>query len=286
MTSVFIFTVVAPCILAILLAVALYFVAQKFKVVEDPRIDDVEKLLPGANCGGCGSAGCRAFAERCVQAKDMEGLFCPVGGNDAMKAIAAHLGRVAAEKAPMVAVLRCAGSPDKRPKINQYDGSASCGVAASLYDGDTGCSYGCLSMGDCVDVCNFGALHMDAQTGLPVVDEGKCTACGACVRKCPKGLFELRNLGPKGRRVFISCRNCDKGAVAKKACSVACIGCSKCAKVCSFEAISIENNVGYIDFLKCKLCRKCVAECPTGSILEVNFPPRKEAVAEEAASLI
>ena len=283
MTSVFIFTVVAPCILAIVLAIALYFVAQKFKVVEDPRIDDVEALLPGANCGGCGSAGCRAFAERCVQAEGMDGLFCPVGGNAAMKSIAERLDRVAADKAPMVAMLRCVGSCDKRPKVNQYDGTSSCVVAASLYDGDTGCGYGCAGLGDCVSVCNFGALQMNTQTGLPVVDEGKCTACGACVRKCPKQLLELRNLGPKGRRIFVGCRNRDKGAVAKKACSAACIGCGKCAKVCAFDAITIENNVAYIDFLKCKLCRKCAAECPTGSILETNFPPRKEAVTEQAA---
>ena len=284
MTSVFLFTVIAPCVLAIVLAIALYFVAQKFKVVEDPRIDDVEALLPGANCGGCGSAGCRAFAERCVQAENMDGLFCPVGGNATMKAVAERLGRVAADKAPMLAVLRCAGSCAKRPKTNQYDGTASCTAAAFLYDGDTGCSYGCIGIGDCVAVCSFGALSMDAQTGLPVVDEAKCSACGACVRKCPKGLFELRNQGPKGRRVFVSCRNRDKGAVAKKACEVACIGCSKCAKVCTFDAISIENNVGYIDFEKCKLCRKCVAECPTGSIWETNFPPRKEAAAESTAN--
>ena len=276
MTSTFLFTVIMLSVLGVFLATVLYFVAQKFKVFEDPRIDDVSALLPGANCGGCGFAGCRAFAERCVQADALEGLFCPVGGNGVMGAVAQVLGKAVAQKAPMVAVLRCGGATDKRELTNRYDGMASCAVAASLYDGNTACRWGCLKLGDCVEACSFGALRMDAQTGLPVVDEAKCTACSACVKACPKALFELRNLGPKGRRVYVRCRNKDKGAVARKACQAACIGCAKCVKICAFEAITLEHNLAFIDFNKCKLCRKCVAECPTGSVGEVNFPVRKE----------
>lgn len=117
---------------------------------------------------------------------------------------------------------------------------------------------------------------MNPETGLPEVDAEKCTACGACVKACPKMIIELRKKGPKNRRVYVSCVNKDKGAVARKACAVACIACGKCAKVCPFGAIVVENNVAYIDSFKCKLCRKCVAECPTGAIVEINFPPRKE----------
>ena len=121
---------------------------------------------------------------------------------------------------------------------------------------------------------------MDPATGLPVVDEDKCTACGACAKACPKGVIEIRNKGRRNMRVFVSCVNKDKGAAARKACKAACIGCSKCAKVCPFEAITVENNLAYIDFTKCKLCKKCVAECPTGAIHAVNFPvvkPKPEA---------
>ena len=113
---------------------------------------------------------------------------------------------------------------------------------------------------------------MDPSTGLPVVDESKCTACGACTKACPKGIIELRNKGPRGMRVFVSCVNKDKGGVARKACTAACIGCGKCAKVCAQEAITVENNLAYIDFAKCRLCKKCVTECPTGAIHAVNFP--------------
>lgn len=274
MTNTIIFTIVSLTLLGLILAWILYLVAQKFNVKEDPRIDNVEAILPGANCGGCGYAGCRAFAEACVKADDLEALYCPVGGNDVMKNVADSLGVKVTEKAPQVAVVRCNGNCDVRPKINNWDGHSSCAVMAGLYAGDTACSYGCLGQGDCVVVCNFDAIEIDPVTMLPVVNEEKCTACGACVKACPKAIIELRNKGPKGRRIFVSCINKDKGGVARKACEVACIGCSKCQKVCPFDAITMADNLAYIDYNKCKLCRKCVEVCPTNSIWEVNFPPR------------
>ena len=279
MTTTIIWTIVAITVLGVVLAGVLYLIANKFKVEEDPRIDEVEKVMPGANCGGCGFAGCRAFAQACVEAPNLDNNFCPVGGNEVMKKVAAVLGMEVKEKAPMVAVVRCNGTCANRPVVNEYDGRQSCKVKAALYSGDTGCPYGCLGCGDCVEACQFGAISMDPETGLPVVDEEKCTACGACVKACPKHIIELRNKGPKGRRVFVSCVNKDKGGVARKACSAACIGCGKCAKVCPFGAITVENNLAYIDFTKCKLCKKCVAECPTGAIHAVNFPiivPKQE----------
>ncbi|MEG2121636.1 MAG: 4Fe-4S binding protein, partial [Rikenellaceae bacterium] len=158
-------------------------------------------------------------------------------------------------------------------------------VAAALYGGETGCSYGCLGMGDCVEACLFGALTIDPKTGLPVVDQDKCTACGACVAACPKQIIELRKKGVKDRRVFVSCVNKAKGAVAKKSCDAACIGCGKCVKVCPFEAIELKNNLAYIDYNKCKLCRKCVDECPTGAIWAVNFPEKKIKVEENVETV-
>ncbi len=275
MTQTIIWTIVIITILGSLLAVILYFVAEKFKVEEDPRIDDVEGLLPGANCGGCGFAGCRAFAQACVKATGLDDLYCPVGGNETMQNVASYLGLEAEVQEPMVAVLKCNGSYEHRPRTNIYDGYHSCQVKANLYSGDTACPYGCLGCGDCVDVCQFGAISMDSKTGLPVVDEDKCTACGACVKACPKNLIELRKKGPRNLRIYVACMNQDRGAVARKACKVACIGCNKCVKVCPHDAIVVENNLAYIDFTKCKLCNKCVDECPTGSIHAVNFPVRK-----------
>lgn len=253
-------------------AVILYFVAQKFKVEEDTRIDVVTELLPGANCGGCGFPGCRGFAEACVKAESLDNMLCPVGGLPVMCKVSEILGHAVCQATPKIAVVRCNGSCANRPRTSKFDGARNCKIAAQLYAGETNCSYGCLGYGDCVEACQFDAIVINPETGLPVVNEDKCTACGACVKACPKKVIELRNKGPKNRRVFVSCINKDKGGVARKACSAACIGCGKCQKVCPFGAIRIENNLAYIDFELCRSCRKCVNECPTGAIHDVNFP--------------
>lgn len=282
MTTTIIWTISIIAPLGLILAVILYLVAERFKVEEDPRIDEVEKVLPGANCGGCGFAGCRAFADSAVGASDLDKHYCPVGGNEVMNRVAAILGYEVKAKSPMVAVVRCNGTCEHREKINDYDGSLSCKVKAALYAGDTGCSYGCLGCGDCVAACMFDAIAMNPETGLPVVDEDKCTACGACVRACPKFIIELRNKGPRGMRMFVSCVNKEKGPVAKKACKAACIGCSMCFKTCTHGAIVFENNLSYIDYSKCKLCRECEAVCPTEAIHGVNFPKPLDKAAVKA----
>lgn len=278
MNDILLFALLTLGLLGTVMAVILYFVAQKFKVFEDPKIDLVEDVLPKANCGGCGYPGCRNFAEVSVKAanetQSLEGLNCPVGGNDVMKQMAAILGLEVAETEPKIAVIRCNGSKSNSPAKVIYDGPASCAFAHNLYSGEGGCQYGCLGLGDCVASCDFEAIFMNAETGLPEVND-KCVACGACVKACPRGIIELRNKNKKDRRIFVSCINKEKGGPAKKNCSVACIGCSKCFQVCPYEAITMADNLAYIDYEKCKLCRKCVEVCPTNAIHELNFPPRK-----------
>ena len=141
-------TILTLSLLGVLAAVILYFVAQKFKVEEDPRIDEVEKMLPGANCGGCGFAGCRGMADALVKQDDISALYCPVAGAEVMKSVASYLGKVAPEKEPTVATVRCGGVCAKRPRTNEYNGSKSCAVAAAFYVGETACAYGCLGYGD------------------------------------------------------------------------------------------------------------------------------------------
>lgn len=273
-------------VIGALAAVILFFVAKKFYVYEDPRIDDVEAALPGANCGACGLPGCRGFAEACVKADELDKLFCPVGGSDTMANVGNILGKTASSADPTVAVVRCNGSCENRAHTNVYDGVQTCGIAHNLYGGETACSWGCLGLGDCEVSCKFDALYINPETMLPEIDEEKCTSCGACVKACPRLLIEIRKKGPKSRRIYVSCMNKDKGAAAKKACDVACIGCSKCFKVCPFEAITMANNLAFIDDQKCRLCRKCVPECPTSAIIELNFPPKKPKVEVEADTTV
>ena len=270
-------TIAVLAITGCIAAVILYFVSQKFKVYEDPRIGQVESVLPGANCGGCGFPGCHGMAEALVKADDLSKLNCPVGGAPTMTKVAEILGKAVAASAPKVAIVRCNGTCEARPRTVEYDGAKSCAIESSHFSGETNCSFGCLGDGDCVDACQFDAIHINPETGLPEVNDDKCVACGACVKACPKNIIELRNKGVKNRRIFVSCVNKDKGGVAMKACKNACIGCGKCMKECQFGAITVENNVAYIDFMKCKMCRKCVVACPTHAIHELNFPPRPAA---------
>ena len=267
-------------------ALVLFAASKKFAVHEDPRIGQVAEVLPQANCGGCGYPGCSGFAGACVKAADagsLDGYLCPVGGQPVMEKVAGILGMTAAASAPKVAVVRCNGTCEARPRVAEFDGALSCRVQHMTGMGESLCGYGCLGCGDCVKACQFGAISINAD-GLAEVDESKCTACGACSKACPRGIIEIRLAGPKSRRMVVMCNNKDKGAIANKACKNACIGCGKCVKTCEkFEAITLENNLAWIDPEKCKMCRKCEEACPKGAIHAINFPPRKPKAEGDAA---
>ncbi len=260
-------------------AVILFLVAKRFKVYEDPRIEGILELLPGANCGGCGYPGCRGFAEALVKAADegdISALKCPPGGSDTMAAVGKYLGIEVAELLPTIAVVCCGGTLENAPPKLEYDGPAKCTISHALFNGENGCAYGCLGLGDCAVVCTFDAIYMDEQTHLPVVLEEKCVACGACVKACPRHIIEIRPKGKKGRRVWVNCMNKEKGALARKNCKVACIGCGKCVKECpeKVQAFTLEDNLAYIDPDKCIACGKCIPVCPTGSIAATFTPPQ------------
>lgn len=250
-------------------ALILYYVAQKFAVKDDMRVVKIERILPGVNCGGCGKAGCHDFATACAKAnaEELDKLYCTVGGNKLMKEIADIMGYTITEKEPTIAVLRCQGSCQNAPIKFEFTGLKSCRLAAQIATARSECPYGCMRLGDCVKACKFGALSINKETGLPQVDENKCVACGACVEVCPKKLFELRPKGKDGARVYVACRNEQKGAVARKNCKVACIGCMKCTKINS--KIKVENNLSYIPSnIDAKKYGQALAEtCPTRAII-------------------
>ncbi|MFO7868365.1 MAG: RnfABCDGE type electron transport complex subunit B [Bacteroidales bacterium] len=286
MSETILLPVILLCCVGLVAAVILFLVSKKFKVQENPLIDEVEDILPSANCGACGYPGCRKFAQVFVESEDINDLYCPVGGHDVMKKIAELAGKEVVAQAQKVAVVRCNGSCEHTQKRSSYDGVSSCRLAVSTFAGEAECSFGCVGYGDCVDVCNFDAIHINTETGLPEVITENCTACNKCVEICPRDIIELRKTNKKDLKIFVSCVNKDKGALARKVCKVACIGCGKCVKVCPHDAITLENNLAYIDDDACKLCRKCVSVCPTQAIHETNFPPRKVKVADEEKDVV
>lgn len=259
-----VYAIVLLAALGLVLALILYVVAQKFKVEEDPRIDLVADALPGANCGACGKAGCRAMAEAIVKDASLTG--CPVCNEENIGKIAEILGRVAEKSEPRVAVVRCQGGTcNTTPKV-KYEGYQSCAYATSVFPGEGGCPFGCLGLGDCEKACTFDAIHVNPQTGLPEVDPDKCTACGACAKACPRGVIEVRKKREKTGRVVVACVNKQKGASAVKVCKVSCIGCGKCVQTCPKQAITLENNLAYINDDLCVSCQLCVRVCPRNAI--------------------
>jgi len=268
-----IYTVLLLVALGALAAIILYWVSQKFKVQENPKLEQVLEALPNTNCGGCGFPGCSAFADALVNADDLAPYNCPVGGNEVMKEVGEILGKAIEEKDPFVAVVKCAGAIHVRVHHTTYDGAANCSIASNLYSGERGCSDGCVGLGECVEACTFDAMYMDETTGLPVVIEDKCTSCNACVTACPKDIIELWPKGKRDKKIYIACVNEEKGGTARKECSMACSGCAKCVDECKYDAITVENDLAKIDYDLCKLCGKCIVACDVGNIVSTGFKP-------------
>ena len=246
-----------------LLALFLAIASKKLYVFEDPRIQQVEDMLPHSNCGACGTAGCHNFAEKAV-AGEIEPGRCSVNTPDQNKAIAALLGVALGDVEKRVARLACAGGTHVAKMRAQYSGMSSCRAAAVAGGGGKSCAWGCLGLGDCADVCDFDAITMDAH-GLPVVDVNKCTACGDCVDICPKNLFSIEGISHK---LWMACRNESDPDTAEAACEVACTACGRCVVDGAPGLIHLENNLAVIDYARNDAAsQKAIERCPTGAIV-------------------
>lgn len=236
---------------------------RKLRVWEDPRIDQVTGLLPGANCGACGSAGCRNFAERLLGGK-AQPSGCTVMNPDGVKAVATFLGVDAGTAVKRVARLLCAGGRDVATQQAEYRGFPSCAAAAPVSTGGKGCSWGCIGLADCARACDFDAIAM-GPTGLPVVTPEKCTACGDCVVACPKDLFEVL---PVTRRLLVQCRSALSGDPAQAICKVACTACGKCVQDAKPGLIRIADGLAVVDPARSDLeDPRATSRCPTGAIV-------------------
>ncbi|HLG05950.1 MAG TPA: (Fe-S)-binding protein [Gemmatimonadales bacterium] len=232
-------------------------------VWQDPRVDLVAQMLPSVNCGACGLPGCRAFAEQAVERK-ITPAQCTVADDATRQAIADFLGVEKGEAVKRVARLLCAGGRDVAPPAAEYRGIPTCAAAAAVAGGGKACAWGCLGLADCERVCDFDAIRM-SETGLPIVDPEKCTACGDCVEACPKSLFVLM---PLDHGLLVQCRNLVEGDGVLDQCRVACTACGKCVQDAAPGLISIASGVAVVDYERiAEATEQAVARCPTNSIV-------------------
>lgn len=263
------FTFIFLAGLGAIFGLGLAFAAQKFAVKVDPKVEMVRDVLPGANCGACGFAGCQGYAEAVATRPEVPPNLCAPGKATVAEAVARITGKVAEAIEPNFARIMCQGGWSKSVKRFKYEGVQDCRAAVLAGGGDKACIYGCLGYGTCAKVCPFGAITMN-DDHLPVVDITKCTGCRKCEQACPKKVIEVL---PASRQVLVACHSKDKGPDTKKNCSVGCIACGKCVKICPFDAPSISTNLSRIDLDKCKVCGLCVSPCPTDAI--VDFIPHR-----------
>jgi len=254
---------------------------RKLRVWEDPRIESVTDILPGANCGACGYAGCRAFAEAAV-----EGIVAPAGctvmGEGEVDDVAAMIGVDAGEAVKRAARLLCAGGSQVAPRKAIYDGLESCAAAVAVSGGGKACSWGCVGLSDCAVSCDFDAIRMN-EFDLPEVDIELCTACGDCVDACPLDLFVLM---PLDHKLIVQCKNLLEGDAATDVCAVACDACGRCAADAP-EVVLISNGLAIVDYEAIdRATPAATARCPTGAIQWVEGAQELRLEPETAGSLM
>ena len=244
-----------------LLAGVLLTAASKiFRVETDPRAEQITEALPGANCGGCGFAGCADYAAA-VAAGTAAPDLCRPGGAPVAAKLGEILGIEVEAAAPVVMLVHCRGDCDSVRKLYDASEMTSCAEAKSFYSGGSMCSYGCLGLGDCADVCESHAISV--QNGVAVVNPKLCTACGKCAKVCPNHLLSLR---PAAQVMDVLCSSADNGRLTQQACKHGCIGCRLCMKKCPEGAVTVEQFHAKIDYDKCTGCGLCATLCPTGAI--------------------
>ncbi len=248
--------------LGLLFGVGLALASKKLAVSVDARLEKIYGLLPGANCGACGGAGCFGFAESVLKG-EMDISSCRVAEESVKEQIAEIIGKKLEKKVRVIATLHCSGGKKVKDRF-LYKGIEGCMAANLVLGGQKECVWGCLGFGDCVKACLFGAINMSSE-GLPAVDAAKCTACGKCVIACPKKLFTITSINSP---VYVACHSHDSGKDTRVVCPVGCIACKLCEKACKFEAIHVIENLAAIDYHKCTSCGECVKACSVKAILQ------------------
>lgn len=242
--------------LGLLLGALLYMASVFFKVKVDPKVEALIEILPGANCGGCGYAGCNGLAVAIVKGEAPTNA-CTAGGKATAEKAAAVMGTAFEGFVVNKAFVKCGGCNSVASKKYTYTGAHDCISAAKIGGGDKSCYYGCLGLSSCVKECRFGAITI--VDGIAKVDHDKCTGCGRCAVICPKKVIDMI---PDTSSYMVACASVDKAATVRAVCGVGCIACRLCVKKCAVGAITVENNLAHIDQEKCTACGECAAVCP------------------------
>ncbi|MBN1634311.1 MAG: RnfABCDGE type electron transport complex subunit B [Ignavibacteria bacterium] len=253
--------------LGLIFAGALAIADKKLRVKENPLIGKVNELLPGANCGGCGSAGCYDFAVKLVEGKaSVNG--CPVNDTDSVKNIALLLGLDADDSVRLIPRILCRGGNNEAvQKMAEYFGPLSCSAMDIVSGGTKLCYYGCLGGGDCVKACPFDAMVMN-DNNLPELIEELCTGCGLCAKACPRNIIEMH---PKDRMIFVYCKNHDDPKTSKSICKAACLGCGACARK-SEGGLAVINNLGVVNYDRINPDIIPFEKCSSGALTRLNVP--------------
>lgn len=243
---------------------ALLALASKIFYVEvNEKAVEISEILPGANCGACGFAGCSAYAQAVAEGKAKPNCCCP-GGQATADSIAQIMGMQSEKVEEKKAVILCSGEDGIANNKYNYVGEMDCIIASKLQGGGAkDCTYGCLGYGSCIKVCRNNAISLI--NGIASVDEDKCGGCGECASVCPKKVIDII---PKKNKIYVKCKSCDKGAIVKNKCSIGCIGCKICEKNCPEGAITVTDNCASIDYSKCTECGLCVEKCPKKIIVD------------------
>ncbi|PWM24941.1 MAG: ferredoxin [Oscillospiraceae bacterium] len=244
-------------VIGLICAVGLAIASKVMAVPVDERFGPVRECLPGANCGACGYAGCDAYAQALISGEGVKTNLCVPGGADAARNISAVLGVAAEDVIPMMAYVRCNGTNANTSVKQEYQSAKGCAAAKLFYGGNGACTYGCLGFGDCAAVCPKEAI--DIVNGVAKVDPDLCIGCAMCSKVCPNHVIDMI---PAASKVVVTCSSKAKGPVAMKACKASCIGCKKCEKTCPNGAITVTDNLAYIDQSKCTGCGLCAEACP------------------------
>lgn len=247
-------------LLGVLMGALLALATKLFSVKRDERAEAIASCLPGANCGGCGYAGCSALADA-IASGEARVTSCTVGGDTVASAIAEIMGVEAESAEKMRAVVKCVGSYDHAETKYIYSGPHDCAAAARLGGGDKICPTGCIGLGSCVEVCPFNAITV--RDGVAAIDSAQCRGCGVCVSSCPRALIKLI---PYSAHYDVMCSSCDSGKNVRSYCGAGCISCRICEKKCPAGAISVEANTVRIDHTVCTGCGTCADSCPRGII--------------------